>query len=61
MKLINLFETKSSLTGRWVWISGENVPISGDYTTKNSNVRAKPEVDGRHFVFWDISTGNARP
>ena len=54
MKLINLFETKSSLTGRWVWISCEKAAISGEMEQKTLNVRAKPEMFGRHFVFCTI-------
>src|SRR6266481_5903392 len=54
MKLINLFETKSSLMVRWVWIFRKNWPNSGEISQKNSKCAAKPEMDGGHFVFWDI-------
>ena len=61
MKLINLFETKSSLTVRWVWIFRKNWPNSGEISQKTFKCAAKPEMDGGHFVFWDIEPGNARP
>src|SRR6266481_4768032 len=54
MKLINLFETKSSLTGRWVGISAENWPISGEIVTKNIKCCRQTGNRGGHFVFWDI-------
>src|SRR6266481_5299622 len=54
MKLINLFETKSSLTGRWVGISAENWRISGEIVTKNIKCCRQTGNRGGHFVFWDI-------